>query len=121
MPSWPRTKEDWLVREILLFMGRTLRRYDATAKSFFALIEQESAFGGCLFELALASDRIYMLDDEEEDKTYLAIGALNGGALPMGNGLSRLDQRFCASLRKPKSSWPKRRSSAAPTLSTRAW
>ena len=84
-------REDWLVREVLLFMARTLRRYDATAKSFFAIVEPENAFGGCLLELALASDRIYMLDDEE---TPIALGALNDGALPMGNGLSRLVQRF---------------------------
>jgi benzoyl-CoA-dihydrodiol lyase len=84
-------KEDWLVREILLFMARTLRRFDSTAKSFFAIVEPDNAFGGCLLELALASDRIYMLDDEE---TAIAIGALNGGALPMSNGLSRMHQRY---------------------------
>lgn len=84
-------RDDWLVREILLFMGRTLRRFDATAKSFFAIIEPENAFGGALLELALGSDRIYMLDDEE---TAIAVGALNGGALPMSNGLTRLAQRF---------------------------
>ncbi len=84
-------RSDWLVREILLLMGRTLRRFDATAKSFFAIIEPESAFGGCLFELSLACDRSYMLEDEQ---TAVALGALNAGALPMGNGLSRLGQRY---------------------------
>jgi benzoyl-CoA-dihydrodiol lyase len=94
-------RNDWLVREILLFMARTLRRFDVTAKSFFAIVEPDNAFGGCLFELALASDRIYMLDDQDVDETdtFIAIGALNGGALPMGNGLSRMDQRF---LRDPE-------------------
>ncbi len=84
-------REHWLVREVLLFMARTLRRFDATAKSFFAVVEPENAFGGCLFELALASDRIYMLDDET---TQIALGPLNAGALPMGNALSRMQQRF---------------------------
>jgi benzoyl-CoA-dihydrodiol lyase len=84
-------QDDWLVREILLAMGRTLRRFDATAKSFFAIIEPGSCFGGSLLELALASDRIYLLDD---GKTSVAVGKLNAGAQPMGNGLSRLAQRF---------------------------
>jgi benzoyl-CoA-dihydrodiol lyase len=84
-------REDWLVREIVLLMGRVLRRFDGTAKSFFALVEPESCFAGSLFELALASDRIYMLDD---GKTALAVGAAQTGLLPMSNGLSRLQQRF---------------------------
>jgi benzoyl-CoA-dihydrodiol lyase len=84
-------KEDWLVSEILLLMKRTLRRFDATAKSFFAIIEPGSCFAGSLLELALASDRIYLLDD---GKTSVAVGALNGGELWMGNGLTRLGQRF---------------------------
>src|SRR5213593_505199 len=43
----------WLVREIVLFMKRTLKRMDLTARTFFALIEPGSAFAGSLFELAL--------------------------------------------------------------------
>jgi benzoyl-CoA-dihydrodiol lyase len=84
-------QDDWLVREIVLRMARTLRRLDGTAKSFFAIIEPGSAFGGALFELALAADRSYMLED---GRTAIAVGALNAGALPMGNGLARLAQRF---------------------------
>ena len=90
-------RDDWLVREILLQMSRTLQRLDGTAKSLFSMLEPGSAFGGCLFELALASDRIYMLDDGE---TKLAIGALNAGALPMSNGLPRVVQRFLADPRQ---------------------
>jgi benzoyl-CoA-dihydrodiol lyase len=86
-------REHWFVKEVLLLMRRTLKRMDYTAKSFFALIEPGSCFGGFLYELALASDRIYMLDDEE-GANRIALGALNGGAFPMGNGLSRLAQRF---------------------------
>src|SRR5262245_34612267 len=50
-------KSDWLVREIVLNMKRTLKRMDLTSRTFFALIEEGSAFGGSLFELALACDR----------------------------------------------------------------
>src|SRR5439155_7426470 len=45
----------WLVREIVAFMRRTLKRLDLTARSFFAFIEPGSAFAGSLFELALAA------------------------------------------------------------------
>jgi len=86
-------REDWLVREIILFMARTLRRFDGTAKSFFALIEPGSCFAGSLLELALASDRSYMLDDDD-GATKLAIGTINRGILPMSNGMSRMAQRF---------------------------
>ena len=88
-----RHRGHWFVQEVLLLLRRTLKRMDYTAKSFFALIEPGSCFGGFLFELALASDRIYMLDDED-GRNRIALGALNAGALPMGNGLSRLAQRF---------------------------
>ena len=57
----------WLVREIILLMKRTLKRLDLTARSFFAIIEPGSAFGGSLFELALAADRSYMLHDDDEE------------------------------------------------------
>jgi benzoyl-CoA-dihydrodiol lyase len=46
-----------------------------------------------LFELALAADRSYMLDDPERD-TFIWLSPLNGGLLPMSNGLSRLQTRF---------------------------
>jgi benzoyl-CoA-dihydrodiol lyase len=86
-------KDHWLVREILHFMKRTLKRLDLTARSFFALIEPGSAFAGSLFELALACDRSYMLDDPERPTT-IALSAVNAGLLPMSNGLTRLEARF---------------------------
>lgn len=88
-------KEHWLVREIILHMARTLRRLDLTAKSFFALIEPGSCFAGNLLELALSADRTYMLNDPDE-KTEIAASVLNKGALPMSNGLTRLQSRFLA-------------------------
>ena len=86
-------REHWLVRETLLLMRRTLKRLDLTARTFFALIEPGSCFGGSFYEIALASDRIYMLDDPENPPA-IALSGLNAGSLPMGNGISRLEQRF---------------------------
>jgi benzoyl-CoA-dihydrodiol lyase len=85
----------WLVREILLYMARVLRRLDLTAKSFFALAEPGSCFAGNLLELLLAADRSYMLNDPEQT-IELGVSELNAGALPMSNGLTRLQSRFLA-------------------------
>jgi benzoyl-CoA-dihydrodiol lyase len=85
----------WAVREIVLLMKRTLKRLDLTARSFFAFIEPGSAFAGSLFELALAADRSYMLDDPAQE-TFVVLSPMNGGLLPMSNGLSRLQGRFSA-------------------------
>jgi len=89
-------KDHWLVREILLYMARVLRRLDLTAKSFFAIVEPGSCFAGNLLELLLASDRSYMLYDSEGDPTTVCVSPLNAGALPMSNGLTRLHSRFLA-------------------------
>ena len=86
-------QEHWLVREIVHFMKRTLKRMDLTSRSFFALIEPGSCFAGTLFELALAADRSYMLDDPDRPNT-IALSAMNGGPLTMSNGLTRLETRF---------------------------
>ena len=88
-------KDHWLTREIVLHMARVLRRLDLTAKSFFALIEPGSCFAGNLLELALSADRTYMLNDPEET-VEVATSELNRGALPMSNGLTRLQSRFLA-------------------------
>lgn len=88
-------REHWLVRETVLYMARVLRRLDLTAKSFFALIEPGSCFAGNLLELGLAADRSYMLNNPDE-LVEIATSELNAGALPMGNGLTRLHSRFLA-------------------------
>jgi len=88
-------RDHWLVREIVLYMARVLRRLDLTAKSFFAIVEPESCFGGNLLELLLASDRSYMLNDPDQPVEIIA-SELNAGALPMSNGLTRLQSRFLA-------------------------
>lgn len=86
-------RKHWLIREIIVHMARVMRRLDLTAKSFFAIIEPGSCFAGSLLELALSSDRIYMLNNPEQ-KIELATSDLNSGALPMSNGLTRLQSRF---------------------------
>jgi benzoyl-CoA-dihydrodiol lyase len=86
-------RDDWFVREVRLFVARTLRRLDLTARSFFALVEPGSCFGGTLFEIVLAADRSYMFYDPDKP-TAVAVSPLNGGAYPMTHGYSRLEVRF---------------------------
>ncbi|MGI8837565.1 MAG: 2,3-epoxybenzoyl-CoA dihydrolase [Pyrinomonadaceae bacterium] len=88
-------KDHWLVREIILYMARVLRRLDLTAKSFFTIVEPGSCFAGNLIELLLASDRSYMLNNPDK-RVELALSELNRGSLPMSNGLTRLQSRFLA-------------------------
>jgi benzoyl-CoA-dihydrodiol lyase len=88
-------RQHWLVREVVHLMKRTLKRMDLTSRSFFALIEPGSSFAGTLFELALASDRAYMLDDPERPN-HIALSRMNDGPLTMSNGLTRLATRFLA-------------------------
>jgi len=87
--------DHWLVREIVHFMKRTLKRMDLTSRSFFAFIEPGSCFAGTLFELALAADRSYMLDDPDQGSA-IALSGMNAGPLKMSNGLTRLETRFLA-------------------------
>ncbi len=88
-------RDHWLVREIIGQIRRTLKRVDLTARSLFALVEPGNAFAGTLFELALASDRIYMRDDSDKPNT-IELSVMNAGSYPMSNGLSRLQTRFLA-------------------------
>ena len=90
--------DDWLVREITLYLKRTLKRLDVSARSLVALIEPGSCFVGTLLELALAADRSFMLDGtfegSNEAPATVRLTAMNTGPLPMANGLSRLASRF---------------------------
>ena len=92
---------DWLVREITLYLKRTLKRLDVTSRSLVTLIEPGSCFTGALLELVLAADRSYMLDGIFEDgpdspavPAALRPTGMNFGPLPMVNGLTRLESRF---------------------------
>ena len=84
-------RNDWFVREVRLLIGRVLRRLELTSKSFFALIDAHSCFGGLLCELVLACDRAYMLEDEG---VVVRLSSTNAGAYPASNGLSRLQTRW---------------------------
>ena len=52
---------DWLANEIVLYLKRTLKRLDVTSRSLIALVEPGSCFAGSLLELALTTDRSFML------------------------------------------------------------
>jgi benzoyl-CoA-dihydrodiol lyase len=88
--------EHWLVRETIGALRRTLARLDVTSRSLVALVDQGSCFAGTLYELALACDRIYMLDlpDAPDAAPALQLTAANFGRYPEVNGLTRLQTRF---------------------------
>jgi benzoyl-CoA-dihydrodiol lyase len=85
--------EHWFVREVRGQIRRTLKRLDQTARTFYAVADEGTCFAGTFLELALAADRLYLLDDPERP-VALRASAANGGLFPMGNGLSRLATRF---------------------------
>jgi benzoyl-CoA-dihydrodiol lyase len=90
-----RNQGNWFVREVLGMMRRTFARLDVSSRSLFAFVEPGSCFAGSLMELALAADRVYMLDTQErEAKASMTLSEMNFGALPMVNRLSRLEARF---------------------------
>jgi benzoyl-CoA-dihydrodiol lyase len=89
----------WLVREITLYLKRTLKRLDVSSRSLVTLIEPGSCFTGTLLELALAADRCYMLNGNyEDDQSFpdatVRLTGMNFGPLPMVNGITRLEGRF---------------------------
>jgi benzoyl-CoA-dihydrodiol lyase len=91
-------RDNWLVREVILYLKRVFKRVEVSSRSLFALIEPGSCFTGTLFELALAADRAYMLngvaDGGEEAPAQITLSEMNFGLLPKCNGLSRVENRF---------------------------
>jgi benzoyl-CoA-dihydrodiol lyase len=88
-------QDDWFVREVLGMMRRTFARIDVSSRSLYAIVEPGSCFAGTLFELALAADRIYMRDSQDNEKVAtVVLSQMNFGPLPMVNGLSRMVARF---------------------------
>ena len=91
---------DWFVNEVRHYLKRVLKRLDVTSRSLIAVVEPGSAFVGPLLELALAADRVYMLEgiyedkDEAQQPATLVVTALNDGPLTMSNDLTRLQSRF---------------------------
>jgi benzoyl-CoA-dihydrodiol lyase len=90
-------ESDWLVRETIGLLRRTLARLDVSSRTLFAIVDQGSCFAGTLFELALAADRSYMLllPDEDGDSPRIALSQMNFGAYPMVNHQTRIATRFC--------------------------
>ena len=90
--------DDWLVREITLFLKRALKRLDVSSRSIITLIEPGSCFTGSLMEFVLAADRSFMLDGTFEGSNLppasLRPTGMNFGPLPMCNDLTRLQTRF---------------------------
>ncbi len=91
-------KGHWLAREILHYWKRVLKRVDLTSRSLVALIEPGSCFAGTLAEIVFACDRSFMLigglPGDNRPPAALTLSALNFGAYPMSNDLSRLATRF---------------------------
>jgi len=112
-------RNDWLVRETIGLLRRTLARLDVSSRSMYAIIEPGSCFAGVLYELALAADRSYMLattppsaprlrsgqapsavggdprlPEEDGDSPKVAVDEMNFGLLPAINGRGRLETRF---------------------------
>jgi benzoyl-CoA-dihydrodiol lyase len=98
--------DNWLVKEIILFLKRTFKRLDVSSRSLITLVEPGSCFTGTLMELVLAADRSYMLDGVFEGSNVAAATLkptkMNFGYLPMCNDLSRLETRFLNNNKKIK-------------------
>jgi benzoyl-CoA-dihydrodiol lyase len=90
--------DHWLAREIRAYWARTLKRLDVSARTLVALVTPGSCFAGTLAELVVGADRSFMLEgtwqDGDAPAATITLGAVNDGAYPMGNGLSRLASRF---------------------------
>ena len=102
-------RSDWFVREVINMLRRTFARLDVASRSMYAIIEEGSCFAGTLFELALAADRSYMLNNPDNpEATFIALSEMNfapkvetqhAGSSPCTqlssiNGLPRILSRF---------------------------
>ncbi len=93
--EWMSKSDHWFVQAVRHFVKRVLKRYENTAKSFYAIADEGTAFAGTFLELALAGDRTYLLNDPDTP-VAMGIGPANAGMYPMANGLNRLETRFLA-------------------------
>ncbi|CAG9217726.1 Benzoyl-CoA-dihydrodiol lyase [Paraburkholderia caribensis] len=89
-------KDQWLVRETIGLLRRTLARIDVSSRSLFALIEPGSCFAGTFAEFAFAADRTYMaaLPANEDEEPAITLSEVNFGLYPMITQQSRLARRF---------------------------
>src|SRR5262245_20416333 len=90
-------ENDWLVREVIGWLRRTLARLDVSSRTLFAVIDRGSCFAGTLFELALAADRSYMLElpDDESGAPVIALSPIHFGPYPMVSQEPRIEAHFC--------------------------
>ena len=71
-------RANWFVREVINMLRRTFARLDVASRSMYAVVEESSCFAGTLFELALAADRSYMLNNPDNPKaTFVALSEIN--------------------------------------------
>lgn len=83
-----------LAREVCHLQRRVLKRFENTARSLYAVADNpDSCFSGVLLELALGSDRFYMLIDKDQ-KIGVETSVANTGSYTTSSGLSRLEARF---------------------------
>ena len=91
-------QNNWLVREIILYLKRTLKRIDISSRSLLTLVEPGSCFSGTLLELVFLADRSYMLhgmmEGENVPAPTIQLTNMNFGSYPMANGLSRITTRL---------------------------
>lgn len=91
-------KDHWLIREIVLYWRRTLKRIDVTSRTILTFVEPGSCFTGFLAELLFAADRTYMLEGqfENDDRPAPVIRLTEANFEPyvMSNGITRLETRF---------------------------
>ena len=87
-----------VIKEIVLYLERTLKRIDVSARSLIAAIEPGSCFCGILAELAFACDQSYMLlgqfEEDDRPEALIILTEFNFGCLRMVNELTRLESRF---------------------------
>jgi benzoyl-CoA-dihydrodiol lyase len=88
----------WFIREVLGMLRRTFARLDVSSRSMYAVAGEGSCFAGTLLELALAADRVYMLDADAAKggapDPAITVSEMNLDPLPMPAGVSRLAQRY---------------------------
>jgi benzoyl-CoA-dihydrodiol lyase len=89
------TTDDWFVREVAHFVKRVLKRLENSARSFYAVADQGTAFAGTFLELLLSCDRSFLLKDDSAP-VELGASGVHTGLYPMANGLTRLETRFLA-------------------------
>jgi len=82
---------DWFIDQILHLTSHVIQRLERTSCSFFSLVEQDTCFGGTMLEIALACDRIYMLDEEGVE---VQRSPMNEGLLPMTTDITRSECRL---------------------------